>query len=475
MSSTVTEGKVKAIRMVRGICVLRIDGNTGVLVGSIIRNMINLNFNRNKYHELLKAFIHNFTSSSNRVLLLFTIEGILITLVNNMVGSNNNLFAIRLGASDYELSLVTSLPQLIGMLVLIPGGILTDRMRNKRSMVTAALALITVFYAVIGFVPYFGSYRLILFLILIALSTGPMTVYNVSWQAYFSDIVGIEARNSILTCRTSLTFLIGILIPLASGAILSSAATVGAKLKIHQAYFWIAAVLLLIQILVLKQIKSSRDYTPSGLGIRNLKTAFIELLHNKRFLGFGGVALFFYMSWQLDWTLYFVGQVKYLKMNEAWLSYTSIGNAVAQFLTIGFWSHLNVKKGVRFGIIFGSLGLAVFPVGMITATSAPIGQGRIIFLAIHTLASMTMAVITLNVLQCLLQTLPEKNKTLNISIYTVLITLSNALMPLVGVMIYTRLGADLRAFQATFLIILAARIAATGLWILRWWVLRKEA
>ena len=68
----------------------------------------------------------------NQVMRLFAFEGVLITLINNLVGSHNNLFASRLGAGDYELGLVTMLPQLVGMAILIPGGILTDRLRNKR-------------------------------------------------------------------------------------------------------------------------------------------------------------------------------------------------------------------------------------------------------------------------------------------------------------------------------------------------------
>ncbi len=89
-----------------------------------------------RYQKLIALLIHNVTAPGNRILLLFTLEGILITLVNNLVGNNNNLFATRLGASDYELSLVTTLPQIIGMLVLIPGGILTDRMANKREIIS---------------------------------------------------------------------------------------------------------------------------------------------------------------------------------------------------------------------------------------------------------------------------------------------------------------------------------------------------
>lgn len=428
-----------------------------------------------RYHELLKSFLYNISTPNNRILVLFTLEGMLITLVNNIIMLNNNLFATRLGASDFELGLVITLPQLIGMLVLIPGGIITDRMANKRNMVVTSLAALAVFYVMIGFVPAFGTYKLAAFLILLAISTGPMTIYNVSWQAYFSDIVNIDERNNILTFRTALTFLIGIVIPLGSGALLASAGTIGDKIRIHQVYFWIGAFLLLIQIYVLKQIKGKREITPSGITIKYLKAAIIELIHNRKFLGFVGVAMFFYVTWQIDWTLYFIGQVKYLHMNEAWLSYASIGNAVVQFLTLGFWSRMNVKRGVRFVMIFGNLGLAAFPLGMIISTSAPAAQGKLIFVILNTLASVGMAVIWLNVLQCLLQVLPEKNKTLNISIYTVLVTLSNAVMPLVGVSIYTFLGANLRALQTIFWLIFALRMASSGLWTLRWWKLRNEA
>lgn len=119
----------------------------------------------------------------NRILLLFTFEGMLITIVNNLVGNNNNLFATRLGASDLQLSLLTTIPQLVGLLVLIPGGILTDRLKNKRSMVVVSLAVLTLFYALIGCVPMLSANRFPAFLILLAVSVGPMTIphYDLSY------------------------------------------------------------------------------------------------------------------------------------------------------------------------------------------------------------------------------------------------------------------------------------------------------
>ncbi len=410
----------------------------------------------------------------NRLLLLFTLEGMLITVVNNLVGNNNNIFATRLGASDLQLSLLTTIPQLVGLMVLIPGGLLTDRMKNKRSMVMISLSVLTLFYAFIGFVPMFQTNRFAAFLVLLAASVGPMTIYNVSWQAYFSDMVKEKEQNHIMTYRTALTFVIGIIVPLVSGSLLAAANTNGGKIRLHQIYFWIGAALLLIQIIVLQQIKGSPSTSAAGRKTGQLKGVFPELLHNRKFLSFVGVAIFFYVTWHVDWTLYFIGQVNYLKLNEAWLSYVNIGNAVVQFITIGFWSRLNNKYSVRFGIIFGNLGLAFCPICMIVATSLPLPQGQLAFLIMNTLANITLAAVNLNILQCLLQVVPENNKTLYISIYTVLVTLSNAFMPLLGVVLYTKLGADLNGLQITFWIIFVFRIISTGLWGLRWWRLRNR-
>lgn len=417
--------------------------------------------------------LHKITEPGNRILLLFTLEGMLITLVNNLVGNNNNIFATRLGANDLQLSLLTTIPQLVGLMVLIPGGILTDRMKNKRNMVMGSLLMLTMFYALIGWVPMLSINRFTAFLILFAASVGPMTIYNVSWQAYFSDMVKVEEQNHIMTYRTALTFIIGIVVPLISGSLLAAANTNGAKIRLHQIYFWIGAALLLIQIIVLNQIKGSPNTSSAEPRTGQLKGVFSELLHNKKFLSFVGVAIFFYVTWHIDWTLYFIGQANYLKLNEAWLSYVNIGNAVVQFITIGFWSRLNNKYGVRFGIIFGNLGLAFCPICMIVATGLPLPQGQFVFLIMNTLANITLAAVNLNIMQCLLQVVPANNKTLYISIYTVLVTLSNAFMPLIGVVIYTKLGADLNALQITFRIIFAARIISTGLWFLRWWKLRN--
>lgn len=433
--------------------------------------------NRSKNYSgngFLQNVVYQMTEPKNRILVLFTLEGMLITLVNNLIGNNNNLFATRLGASEFQLSLLTTIPQLVGLMVLIPGGILTDRMKNKRNMVMFSLALVAVFYALIGFVPVFAEKPYTFFLILLAASVGPMTIYNVSWQAYFSDMVNAEEQNNIYTWRTALTFVIGIIIPFVSGSLLALAVTNDSKIRIHQIYFWIGAVLLFVQIFVLNQIKGTPNVSAVKKNNVKLKEVLSELVHNKKFLGFVAVAIFFYMTWHIDWTVYFIGQVTYLELNEAWISYVNIGSTIIQFLTIGFWSRINKKYGVRFGIIFGSVGLSLCPLCMIIASSLPPSQGKLTFLILNTLSNVAFAAVTLNMLQCLLQVIPSDNKTLTISLYTILVTLSNAFMPMVGVIIYTKLGADLKGFQIFYAIVFGLRIVAACFWFLRWRMLKGQ-
>ena len=431
---------------------------------------------RNPVQTVRRKYSDITSGPTGRAMLLFTIEGIVFTLVNNMIHNNNNLFALRLGASDMEISLLTTFSQIVGLIFLIPGAVITDRMPNKRRMVIISLCLLAVSYMFIGFVPAFGEYRFLAFLILLSISVCPLTIYNTSWQAYFSDVIAVEYRNRVLSKRIGGTFFAGIVVSMVTGVLLASATEPETKIMIHQLFFWMAGVLLLFQIFALSRINNTNNIdVKNSIGLKDVKKSIVGLFTNKMFLGFFATALFFYLTWHLDWTLYFIGQVRYLGMNEAWLSYAGIGGTLVQFLSVGFWSRINDKMGVRFGLILGGVGIACGSLSMIVSTSVPTTIGPTVFLVLNTVCNLTFATIPLNILQCLLQVIPENNKTLNISIYTVFISLSNAFMPMLGVKMYTALGADLKGLQLSYLIIFSIRLISIGLWVLRWFLLRKEA
>jgi MFS family permease len=161
-------------------------------------------------------------------------------------------------------------------------------------------------------------------------------------------------------------------------------------------------------------------------------------------------------------------------MNEFQIGLTTLGATSAQFLTMRFWSRVNEKHGVVLPVTFGIIGLSLCPVIMIIATSLPISIAPYVFLTLHAIVSLPLAAITLNMLQCLLQVTDEEYRSFSISVYTCLVCLSNAVMPVAGIALYRALGGGRNGLRIAFAIIFALRIAAVFLWLFRFKIQKQN-
>jgi hypothetical protein len=61
----------------------------------------------------------------------------------------------------------------------------------------------------------------------------------------------------------------------------------------------------------------------------------------------------------------------------------------------------------------------------------------------------------------------EEYRSFSISVYTCLVCLSNAVMPVAGIALYRALGGDKDGLRYTFVIIFVLRIIAACLWLAR--------
>jgi len=418
------------------------------------------------------------SAGSDPVAARYAADGLFAALAVSVASNNNNLFALRLGAGDYQLSLVQFLPQIFTMLILIPGGLLAGSLRNKRRMIICALITGAAGYLLCAFSPFFRfalpsgesnpAYSVYFFLAFLSLAAGSVAMYNISWQSFFPEVVDLQDRNRVLTMRSHMDVFISIPLPLLVGTILLRTAAVGEKIHVHQFFYLSVALFLVAAALNYRRIKAARPAEPKRVSFFEIQKAAKRLSHNRPYLLFIAAALFFYMMWHFDWTLYFIGQVTYLKMNEFQLGLTTLGATTAQFLTMRFWSRINEKHGVALPVTFGILGLSLCPVAMIVSTSLPVSVGPYVFLPLHAIVSLPLATTTLNMFQCLLQVADEEYRSFSISVYTCLICLSNAVMPVAGIALYRALGGDRDALRLAFAVIFVLRIVAAGLWLLRW-------
>ena len=409
-----------------------------------------------------RAFVRNQPLSVR-----YGIDGILITGGVALAVNNNNLFAQRLGAGDFHLSMLQFLPQIIMLFLLIPAGIFTDSLKNKRIMIIGALISMGLFFALAGGSAFIPVHTVYFFLVFLALANVSVGMFNLSWQAYFPEVVSEENRNNVLTFRARMTMFINVVIPLAVGMILTAIPSHDGKIAAHQVFYMLAAVLLVSNALHFRKIKATMPAAPKRVSLAEMKEAGRRIVRNKPFITFTIMIVFFHMTWQADWTMYFIGQANYLHMNEFMLSLGPVTATLAQLLTLKFWSKNNVRQGVEKPLAYGMFGLALCAIGIIVGVSVPPAFGPWVFLTFHFIGHLTFANLVLNLFQCLLKVVDEEYRSLFISVYTCLITLSNAIMPVAGVALYRTLGGNRQGLIYAFAIFFVLRVLAGVLWLVR--------
>jgi len=413
----------------------------------------------------VKSFTTNNPTAAN-----YAIDGILALGAMNLAANNNNLFAQRLGAGDFHLAMLQFLPQILNLFLLIPAGLFADSLVNKRRMLSATLVAAAVFFLVGAAAGFTTVQPLFHFMAFLALANASLVMYSITWQGYFPEVVVEGRRNSVLTLRARMGILVSLVVPIVSGGVLAAIPSERGKIIAHQFFYGVVAVMLISNAAHLRKIKAVDPAPPKKIRLEEIKKAGKRLLNNKQFKIFAGVALFFHMAWHVDWTLYFIGQANYLNMNEFQLGLAAVGTTAAQLVTLKHWSKLTQRHGPEKPMIFGILGLSLNPIVIIVATSLPISIGPIAFLIMHTFAMLTFSTIGLNLFQCLMPVLDTEYRGFSISVYTCLMALSNATMPVVGVALYRGFGGNLNGLRIAFVIIFVLRIMAAGLW---WFRLKR--
>ncbi len=372
-------------------------------------------------------------TSKNSV--IFTLEGAVGAIILNLANPFFSMFARRMGASDYEIGLISSLPALVGILALIPGSLLVERSSDKKRIVSMLILLFGVMYPLAALTPFFNEFKVPLYISIIALMNWPFSVFNISWQSFFSDVM-VSGFNSAFTRRTRAATVFGTTTSLAAGLLLAYIPRNDSeRIIMYQVFFGLSLLLAIIQSWLLKRvtaIQPSIGNPKKEKSLALIKECFNNILVYKEFRSFILLAFIFHIGWHMGWPLFFIYQVDVIGVNEAWLSYVNVAVGFAGVLTYTFWGRLIEKKGSRLVLFFGSIGLAV------NALTIVLVKTQFLLLIQSTVTGLTFSAFTLAIFQNLIEVVPQKNKTINIALYTTLIYISQFASPLVGVWIYKR-------------------------------------
>ena len=150
-----------------------------------------------------------------------TLHGITQVMALNMVQPFVGIFAVKLGATNYQIALLSSAPAVVSLLAMIPGARFIDRYPRKKRVTMAFLMAHRTFFLGLACLPFFSPDRRAAVLVaLIALMNFPGAIGNISWQSFISGIIPPQLRPTAFAQRNRMMNLIGTLVVLLAGRML---------------------------------------------------------------------------------------------------------------------------------------------------------------------------------------------------------------------------------------------------------------
>lgn len=401
--------------------------------------------------------------SSQSLFLLFAAEGAFLQFITSVNSFGNNLFATALGATDSQIGLVQTVPNVAAVLLLLPLGMLADRLRSSRTIPLISLLCIAAGFFTMSLVPAFGSFAMPAFFLSLVFTVGGPVIYNAQWQNFFGDVVDDAQRNPALTRRNRYMFAVGIAAPLFCSAVMTTFRGGMNGLGMFRLFFLMCGCAMLAQAAVVFSIPAP---VHTALPAKASQSTWKPLLRSRKFLLFFLPITFFHMSWQADWSMWYIGQVQYLHLTEAQItSFSGLFN-IGQLAALGILSRQVQKKGTDRVLPLAALGLISCPLIMIVCSLLPQAARMPVFTVLVTVLNATQCATNLCIVQILLRVAPKGCRSMAASLYTLTLTLSNCIMPMLGVQIYRALGADYRALLMFNGGLTAVRIFA---WLLLLW------
>lgn len=391
------------------------------------------------------------------------LEGIVYTMVINLYNPFVQMFEKRMGGNDFHTALLNAIPPLVAIFVLIPFGIIIERINRKKQTVIILLAVLSIFYAAIAFVPFIPhQVKVLVYVALIGLLNFPGSLYLTTWQSYFADNFKGSRASRIYTLRSKYSSLFGLFTVLVTGLLLTVVPKSDAeRLVLYQIFYGLCFALTLLQLFFFSRVNGQPELPGDTFADRSSNRITREdlkgIFRNKKFVVFGLCGFAFHLSWQMAWPLFFIYNTDYARLNEFQLGLVNVAAGLTSFLSYSLWNKWMEKKGSSFILIFGTLGLSLNPLAYATMLNFP---GIII---LNLCSGFAMAGFTLSLFCNLLESLPEDKKTVYISVFNTITNITGFIAPFIGVWLYNRTNIFIAmALSGVF------RLIATGMYFIRW-------
>lgn len=356
-------------------------------------------------------------------------HGMVSTIAINLAGNFYPIFAISiLGASNYQVGLISSLPPFIALLMTIPAAILLNRLETqKKTVAMAVLGARLLFLLLIGVVYISTPYQAWVFLIIIAFMNVPATISNIGWQTLISGMIKDERRGTFFSDRNRLLTIAGMISTLIIGIIMKN------QTNNATAYQWLFFIALLFGLLEVYFLMKHKEIAQA---ITTAKKSSMDwsIFKDHGYKWFLIAALCFNFTWQMSWGIFNIYHVRIAEATILWISIFSVACQLVQIFTFPLWKKWAEAKSNTLMLVWAALGMALVPFLTVLSTNLFYLTG------VQALSGFFISGVVLLLFNLLLEQSPAETRTYCITTYNVLLSFVAFIAPQIGILLLEGLG-----------------------------------
>lgn len=349
-------------------------------------------------------------------------------------------YAVRLGATSFEIGLLTSIPALLTFLLSIPVGWFLKQRKNSLKWALGGMTVTRLGYLFLAIVPFIQESSIskgsLIVIAMIAL-TVPDLFYKIGQWPFIMKLIPPDKRIRVFTNRSLLTLSVTGIGVYIFGKWLD-------RVAYPNSFQWMvvfAVAISLLSLLFWLKVKLPENNTGSLLTDKRkskghrINVGFLQYLNLRT--DYGKVVINQILAYIGLWTatpLYVLYIVKNLHATDEWIGLQVTVNSIAAIVGWLAARKLCFKWGEDRVLKWSSQFVSLYPFLMSFAFS----MRPLLF--ISALNSIVTPIFSLSHNNCLLRAIPAENEHDGISFYNSIFSLGNFICPILGVMLADKLG-----------------------------------
>lgn len=347
-----------------------------------------------------------------------------------------SVFLVRMGASSFQISLLSTMPAISGLILVMTIGRFLQSRKNILPWYTFPRIFSVSAYFLTGLAAFFFDDKALILVVLViwGLATVPQTIIMVAFTVVMEIVSDSRHRFELMSRRWAVMAAISALLLGGIGVFLDY---VPSPINYQIVFMTLSLAVIGSTAYALKMKLPDNEPSDHKLAMpvrEQLKQYGVLLKDNPPFTKFILKRLFYHFGWTMAFPLYSIYYVRIVKASDTWIGLFNTISTIIVVVGYFFWLKQSRKRDNRVLLGWTTFGIALFPI-LIGATVRP----EIIALVIG-VGALFQAGMDLVFFDELMKTVPRKSNIIYVSIAQSAQYMATIAGPLIGSFLADHIG-----------------------------------